>query len=99
MKENTNQSNHDARHSLPWLVSLSWIIYPNTNITQSSKHEPSMVKQTNSTPHWRYPFIVVYQRLAYLLVMFYALLLKFNPPRRMMAFSSKLPKIIKYDRK
>jgi hypothetical protein len=35
-------------------------------------------KETNTTPQWRYPFIVVYKRLAYLPAMFDALLLKFN---------------------
>jgi len=35
-------------------------------------------KETNHTPHWRYPFIVVYKRLAYLPAMYYALFLKFN---------------------
>jgi hypothetical protein len=34
--------------------------------------------QTNATPQWRYPFIVVYKRLAYLPALFYALFLKFN---------------------
>jgi hypothetical protein len=29
--------------------------------------------QTNATPQWRYPFIVVYKRLAYLQAMFDAL--------------------------
>jgi hypothetical protein len=32
----------------------------------------------------------VYKRLAYLPALFYALFMNFNPPRRMMAFSSKL---------
>ncbi|MDO8898985.1 MAG: hypothetical protein Q7V19_15145 [Bacteroidales bacterium] len=57
------------------------IIHSKTSITINSSYDLGMENQTNSIPQWRYPFIVVYKRLAYLRVMLDALFMKFNPPR------------------
>jgi len=66
MKENMNQPNHAARHSLPWHATFSWIIHSNTSKTINIKDDLSIENQTNAPHQWLYPFIVVYKRLAYL---------------------------------
>jgi hypothetical protein len=94
MKENMSQPKHAARQSLLWNAAFLWHLPENylpqterlthytTSTTINTKYDLRMEKQPFSAPHWRYPVLVVYKRLAYLEAMFDVLEMRFNPPRR-----------------
>jgi len=64
--------------SEPFKTPNAWIIPKNSGLPIKNKYDPGIEIQPNPTPQWRYPFIVVYKRIAYLAAMIHAYSLGFN---------------------